>query len=180
MRKQITFTCEVCGQEHTIGLSSYKRKEQPNRCKPCATRANGRANKKHGMKDHPLYQVYVNMMQRCYNPESSKYPEWGGRGVEVCSEWRASREAFFEWAKPLWQRGLSLERVDNDGPYSPENCVFADWHTQQKNRRDSLKNQLGDRYEKALELIRSGVSRPDVAKQVGITYWQARALESHV
>lgn len=89
-------------------------------------------------KAHPLYQVYVNMVQRCHNPNCTKFPDYGGRGILVCDEWKQDRDTFFEWALKTWKQGLTLDRIDNNSGYSPNNCRFTDWETQQNNRRDNV------------------------------------------
>jgi len=83
------------------------------------------------------YAVWVAMRQRCTNPKNPAYKNYGERGITVCSQW----DDFFTFISDmgLCQPGLSIERVDNDKGYSPENCIWADRHTQNMNRRNSLK-----------------------------------------
>ena len=92
----------------------------------------------------PLFSVWDNMISRCYCPSKGVgYERYGGRGITVCDEWRRSYEAFKEWAVPLWQPGLQLDRIDNDGNYSPSNCRFVTRSAQARNRRNNHKVTLG-------------------------------------
>lgn len=99
---------------------------------------------KHGASHTRLYAVWVSMLQRCGNPNNQDYQHYGGRGIEVCQDW-LSFEAFKAWAESAgYRKGLSIERVDNDGGYNPENCVWIPLRDQAKNRRTSVKKERGD------------------------------------
>ena len=82
-----------------------------------------------------LYRVWVNMRQRCNNPNHQYYHDYGARGVTVCPEW-ASYENFKEWATSNgYREGLTLDREGNGLLYSPEFCRWTDRTAQQRNRR---------------------------------------------
>ena len=86
---------------------------------------------KHGYSQHPLFWIWVAMLERCYNPKCSSYPKYGAKGVYVCDEWRTDAKAFIEWALSNgWQKGKHLDKDiksfdQNTQPhYSPTTCQF--------------------------------------------------------
>lgn len=90
----------------------------------------------HGMSKHPLYRVRNAMVGRTTNPKNKRYCLYGARGIKVCKEWLDSKTAFFDWALSNgYKKGLSLDRIDNNGDYCPENCRFVTQKEQNRNTR---------------------------------------------
>lgn len=83
-------------------------------------------NTKHGLRYHPIYPVWKDMISRCYNPAEKCYESYGGRGIIVCPEWRNTPKQFLLWAETHgWQKNLQIDRRNNNKGYSPDNCRFV-------------------------------------------------------
>jgi hypothetical protein len=103
-------------------------------------------NKTHGLTKHPLYQVWCSIVGRCTNEKNSAYVNYGGRGISICDEWRNDAEAFVKWAVLHgWQRGLEIDRINNEGNYEPDNCRFVTKNINSRNRRSTHMLTLGGR-----------------------------------
>lgn len=90
----------------------------------------------HGASHTRLYNIWISMRSRCCNPNIKEFKYYGLRGISVCQEWNKSYEVFSEWAiSNGYKYDLSIDRIDTNGPYSPDNCKWSSQTQQCRNRR---------------------------------------------
>ena len=95
-------------------------------------------NKTHGMSGSRLFKIWAGMKQRCYNHNNAKYKIYGGRGIEVCPEWQEF-EPFMKWSYDNgYNDNLTIDRINTDGNYEPDNCRWVDLKQQANNTRSTI------------------------------------------
>lgn len=122
--------CHACGEPSFRLLGKLRTSES------CGCQ---RGNRKHGMKRSRLYSIWSNMIDRCTRPTIRSWDRYGGRGITVCDAWQ-DFTGFRDWAMANgYADDLTLERVDNDGNYQPDNCKWIPRADQARNRGNSLR-----------------------------------------
>lgn len=138
-RGQRTFLCRCSCDRTVVVASSNLRTGNTTSC-GCAkidatiVRFTKHGHKRKGQKSIE-YAAWCSMLARCYNKHTKRWGEWGGRGIVVCDEWRASFQSFYEYVGPKTSPKHSLDRINNSGNYEPGNVRWATHSEQQKNRR---------------------------------------------
>lgn len=161
-----------CGTEKIIPRKSILRKDERRRVRSCGclhrerVAEQGRKNTRHGMKNTPTWRSWLAMRNRCENPNNPAYHNYGGRGIKVCERWAV----FENFLADMGERPdhTSIDRIDNERGYSPDNCRWGTPTEQGANRRSArlIQTPLGLMpISKAAE--HWGVSRHTLAYRLG-------------
>ena len=129
------------------------------------------ANKSLWLKNNLLYKVLNTMKYRCYNEKSTKYKYYGEKGITICDEWLNDFKSFEQWAiSNGYKKGLSIDRINPNGNYEPNNCRWATIIEQNKNRSLPVNNTSGYRgvsFDKSRKKWVARVSINNTPKTIG-------------
>lgn len=126
-----------CGNDCIV--KGYSLKSGNTKSCGCLQKENAsKAKYKHRMSKTKLYKRWEDIKKRCYNKNSYNYKNYGGRGIKMCDEWLNDFMNFYSWAMENgYEEKLSIDRINNNGDYEPNNCRWVDIKTQCNNRRSN-------------------------------------------
>lgn len=161
------FLCKCdCGNEKIIQMSSLKN-GMTKSCGCYSSELTTLKNISHNLSRHPLYRVWKSMRRRCNCPKVEFYPRYGGRGIKVCEEWAKDFKPFYDWCMANgYERGLQIDRIDNDGNYEPGNCRFV---TRTENMRNCSQTKID--FNTAQEIRNAKLLIPELTeKEIALAY----------
>lgn len=144
-RHEIIWECRCdCGNETTV-ITNSLRSGATQSCGCLHRQRASEASLTHGMSHDPIFYTWKSMKQRCANPNSATYGNYGGRGIDVCDEWQNSFVTFYSYVSSLpnyGKKGYTLDRENNDGNYEPGNMRWATRVEQNHNKRERRDSRL--------------------------------------
>ena len=138
----VKWNCKCdCGTEVVVMGASLTRTTRPSRSCGCAKdEVNSARLTTHGLTGSFEYKLLMSIVDRCHNEKHPRYQDWGGRGIQVCLQWRNDPESFVKYVKEVLgsrPEGCSLDRIDNDKGYEPGNVRWATTLEQNRNQRSN-------------------------------------------
>lgn len=154
-----------CGNTATV-VGSELRRGRTKSCGCLGHERNREGHVKHGCRYTRLYSIWRGLRQRCSNPNSKGYSNYGGRGITVCQEWN-DFTVFQKWAHENgYTNSMTIERNDVNGNYEPSNCKWIAHNEQSQNKRDTVRVD--------------GMSLKKYCREHDISYWKASQLVKHL
>lgn len=163
-RKRIHWTCRCeCGTERDVEGTNLRGGHSIS-CGCFSSDTSRELNTTHGMTGTRIYDIWRGMMSRCYNSAVASYPDYGGRGIKVCDRWHVF-ENFFADMGHRPSDDLTMDRINNNGDYCPENCRWATKKEQVSNRRNCIYIDTPD----------GKITISEAARRAGISWFAMRS-----
>ena len=141
------YKCGFCGTEFKANTNNVVQGKTRS-CGCYHKRRVSETQKTHGLKNTRLYTVWAEIKNRTLNPKNKNYKYYGGRGIIICDEWKNDVKSFYDWAITNGyeeDKGLSIDRINNEGNYEPNNCRWTTRVVQNRNQRIKKNNTSGYR-----------------------------------
>lgn len=137
--KKIFWNCKcLCGNKAFVAGNKLK-SGWTQSCGCLQKERAGKAAHKHGLRKSRFYGIWKGMLKRCYDPRDTNYHNYGGRGITVCEDWKNSIEFFDNWCNNSeYSEGLTLDRIEVNGNYEPDNCQWATMREQANNKQNTV------------------------------------------
>ena len=166
-----------CGKKGILVSS----KSIANGKKSCGCKRYESKNAKHGLFGTKIYSIWNAMMGRCYRIKHKSYPTYGGRGITVCPEWHDPK-IFYDWAIQGYKEGLTIDRINNDDNYSPDNCRWVSHKVQMSNySRNHLITYKGETQTISQWADEYGIKRTTLIMRICKYHWSLeKALNTPV
>lgn len=135
----------------------------------------------HGQTNTRLFRVWQKMISRCHSNADKDYKNYGGRGISVCDEWKKDFHSFYEWSmKSGYKEPLEIDRIDNDGDYTPSNCRWSTRKEQCNNRRNNRVITYNGKTQTVQQWAdKTGVNRSTLNSRINKLHWDVeKALTS--
>ena len=139
LNKRVRWVCKcVCGRLTIVNAWNLENGHTTS-CGCLKMEAIVKAKTTHGLTDHKLYQRYNQMVSRVTDPENPDYEHYGGRGIKICERWLGDNglQNFITDMYPTFSEGMTIDRIDTNGNYQPDNCRWLSQADQNRNRRES-------------------------------------------
>lgn len=175
-RGEATWLCRCdCGEKKIVRGGTLRDGDS----KGCYSCYNRYAKSKHGQTGTPLYQTWQAMIQRCEYPNRKGYKNYGGRGIKVYPGWRKDFIIFRTWALSHGYRHyLTIDRIDNGGDYSPDNCRFVTMAIQNRNSRNNRLVRIGNETKLLVEWAeQTGINYNTLWRRLNVGWPEDRLLE---
>jgi hypothetical protein len=139
------YKCGFCGEEFKADANNIKNGNTKS-CGCYKKRRMSETHKTHGLRSTRLNSIWREIKNRTLNPKHKQYNDYGGRGITICDEWKNDFMSFYNWAMSNgYSEDLTIDRIDNDGGYCPENCRWTTKTIQARNTRIAKNNTSGYR-----------------------------------
>lgn len=139
-------------------------------------------NVKHRKRNTRLYGIWLQIKNRCFNSNTGRYKDYGGRGITICDEWKNNFQTFYEWAMSHgYSDELTIDRIDNNGDYEPSNCRWVTVKIQNRNARSNhLITYKGETHCIADWVDITGISRACISNRLKYGWSVERTLETPI